>query len=328
MTNLAAYRRFWHPLALMEEILDKPHSFELLGEKLVAFRTKHGISVFKDVCIHRGCALSVGRLTDDRIECAYHGWQYDHTGKCVRIPALDAAQSIPSKAKAVVYRTQDLAGLLWVALEEPQAPMPAFPEDCEFSHPELRSFHLNTYDWSIDAGRAMENFLDVAHFGFVHDGSLGDQSQTLVAPYDVKSDDFAIRYDYPQLQPGDPTTGGDVEIVLRFLYQTPFTVHIKREASQSKWSCVSLFIAPVSETRCRVFVTIIRNFDLDPALDKVYASFVDSALKEDENILSNVHPEQIPIDLREELHIRIPDAAGLEFRRMLGRIEKAALPIG
>ena len=240
---------------------------------------------------------------------------------CTLLPALTAL-------KLFVAGGEDLEELVWVALEEPQAPMSSFPEDCEYSRPELRSFYLNTYDWPIDASRAMENFLDVAHFGFVHDGSLGDQGQTLVTPHDVKSYDFEIRYDYTQLQPGDPTTGGDVEIVLRFLYQAPFTVHIKREASQTKWSCVSLFIAPLSETRCRVFVTIIRNFDLDPALDKAYASFVDSALKEDEMILANVHPEEIPIDLREELHIRIPDAAGLALPRMLGRSEKAALPRG
>ena len=44
-------------------------------------------------------------------------------------------------------------------------------------------------------------------------------------------------------------------------------------------------------------MTFVRNLDLGPTQDKVYAGFVDNVLKEDEMILANVHPADIPIDL-------------------------------
>ena len=37
------------------------------------------------------------------------------------------------------------------------------------------------YTWPTSAGRRLENFVDLSHFPFVHDGSLGDRRRT-VAP--------------------------------------------------------------------------------------------------------------------------------------------------
>ena len=57
--------------------------------------------MFNDVCIHRGAALSLGSVQDGRLTCAYHGWQYDYEGRCVRIPALVPGQAVPGKARAI-----------------------------------------------------------------------------------------------------------------------------------------------------------------------------------------------------------------------------------
>lgn len=324
MTKLSAYRDFWHPIALTDEISAKPRPFQVLGENLVVFRTKHGVSAFDDMCIHRGCALSIGRVVDDKIQCAYHGWEYDHSGKCVRIPALAADHPIPSKAKVASYPAQDMGGVVWVALEEPRDPLPPFPEECQYGQDGTRSILVNTYDLPVDAGRAVENFLDVAHFAFVHDQSIGEADVTLVPLHDVETNGNSFRFNYPQVQPGDPTTGGEIEVMLRFFFHAPFTTHIKREASETEWSNVSLFITPVSETTCRVFIFFMRNFDLNASEDQTYREFIDGLIAEDMAIMPHVRPAAMPTDLGEELHIRVPDAAGVEFRRILGRIEKEA----
>src|SRR2546430_15864053 len=118
---------YWHPLCLADDVTTQPKPFRLLGEGIVAFRDEHGVSAFKDLCIHRGTALSLGTITDGRLTCAYHGWQYDRTGACVHIPALPAGSSIPRKARAIVYRAQEKYGLVWVAMAEPVAEGPAWP---------------------------------------------------------------------------------------------------------------------------------------------------------------------------------------------------------
>src|SRR4051812_47915536 len=115
---------YWHSIGRSEDVTGQPKQFELLNEKICAFRTSDGVSAFKDVCIHRGTALSLGWVTEDRITCAYHGWQYDSTGKCVTIPSLPEGSSIPAKARAIAYKAEERYGLVWVALAEPVAPIP------------------------------------------------------------------------------------------------------------------------------------------------------------------------------------------------------------
>jgi hypothetical protein len=68
-------------------------------------------------------------------------------------------------------------------------------------------------------------------------------------------------------------------------------------------------------------VSFARNFDLDAASDPRYIEFTDTVMCQDQAVVESLRPEQIPVDLREELHIKVPDAAGVALRRMLGRIE-------
>src|SRR4051812_553631 len=113
MTNVVTFRQFWHPIATVDEVhTDRPTRFTLLGENLVAFKTDDGVSVMKDLCIHRGSALSLGKIIDGTLECVYHGWRYDGTGRCVRIPALAPDAPIPGKAKALTYPVREYSGLV------------------------------------------------------------------------------------------------------------------------------------------------------------------------------------------------------------------------
>ena len=78
----------------------------------------------RDLCIHRGTALSLGWVADDCIVCPYHAWRSDATGACVHIPQSKHV-TIPAKARPPVYRCQEPSGLTWVCL--PQVPPPSPP---------------------------------------------------------------------------------------------------------------------------------------------------------------------------------------------------------
>jgi phenylpropionate dioxygenase-like ring-hydroxylating dioxygenase large terminal subunit len=59
-----------------------------MSEKMVAWRNSRGeLSVMSDKCPHRGAALSVGKLIGDCIQCPFHGFEYDASGRCTLIPA-------------------------------------------------------------------------------------------------------------------------------------------------------------------------------------------------------------------------------------------------
>jgi len=56
-----------------------------------------------EVCIHRGTALSLGHVEGCEIVCAYHGWRFDETGACTRIPQMENQTAIPAKARIASY---------------------------------------------------------------------------------------------------------------------------------------------------------------------------------------------------------------------------------
>jgi phenylpropionate dioxygenase-like ring-hydroxylating dioxygenase large terminal subunit len=323
MTYLEPYRRYWHAVAISSAVTGAPRRVTLLDEPIVLFRTNHGICAFKDLCIHRGSALSLGRILGDRIECAYHGWQYDHTGACVRIPALPEGHSIPAKAHAIAYAVREHAGLVWVALEPPVAAFPIWPKGCEYEGPGNRGHIVGEYSWTVGAGRAIENYLDIAHLAFVHDGTLGRRDAPLVEKHQIEQDADGFHFAYVQEEPGDPQTASGGRLDLHYYYRVPLTAHLVKTNPCGGWSCISLIAAPTTATTSQLFVTCVRNYDLDPATDRTINEFVDLAMQQDKAIVSSVRPEEIPIDLREELHLKVPDAAGLVLRRVLSRVEGA-----
>ena len=80
-------RRYWHPVCLSSELGELPRFLRILGEELVAYRDKSGrVGVLGAHCAHRGTSLEYGRIEENGIRCCYHGWLYDHEGRCLDQP--------------------------------------------------------------------------------------------------------------------------------------------------------------------------------------------------------------------------------------------------
>jgi phenylpropionate dioxygenase-like ring-hydroxylating dioxygenase large terminal subunit len=317
---------YWHPIARSDEVTHQPRSYRLLGDQLVAFRDRDGVAAFKDLCIHRGTALSLGEITDGRLTCPYHGWQYDRTGACVHIPSLPPGASIPRKARAIVYQAVERYGLVWVAMDEPVAPIPGWPENA-WENPEYRVLLAGTYDWISSAGRAVENAMDFSHFNFVHKGYTSLADGPIVKPHEVRETELGLEYSYD-----------DGSITREYTLYTPFTLHDRKiqAAGRGKpgasWSnleevsadkpavtLLSFVAAPVDETHTRIYQYISRNHSLD-APDSGFIENFDLVTAQDQRIVESQRPEAIPTDLKDELHLRVPDATGIAYRRLLSRI--------
>jgi phenylpropionate dioxygenase-like ring-hydroxylating dioxygenase large terminal subunit len=319
-TTQPTLANYWHPIARSEDVVEQPKQFELLSEKICAFRTEDGVSAFKDLCIHRGTALSLGWVTDGRITCAYHGWQYDAAGKCVKIPSLPPGSSIPAKARAIAYRAEERYGLVWVALAEPVAPIPGYPE---WDDPGFRAFLSSTYVWHSSAGRTVENFMDVSHFPFVHENLLGTRDQTEVAPTDVVETDFGLTYYYEQEEPNELYSGPGQVTRWDYTLYTPFTIHLRKTIPNGEETVITLMSAPTSPKLTNMYFFLARNHRQDED-DSTWKDFSDTIMEQDRVIVESQRPEEIPTDLREELHLKVPDASGIAYRRLLGRIDQAA----
>jgi phenylpropionate dioxygenase-like ring-hydroxylating dioxygenase large terminal subunit len=317
---------FWHPVALASEVTEQPKRFTLLGEDIVLFRDRDGVAAFKDLCIHRGTALSLGHITDGRLTCAYHGWQYDRTGACVSIPSLPPGSPVPRKARAIVHQAADAYGLVWVALDNPVQPIPPYPDD-SYENPSFHTFVVDMI-WKTSAGRACENGLDLSHLNFVHAGYLELADGSVMKPHKVTGDDFALRYTYV-----DGHTHRDY-----FLY-APFTMFIKKYASgdlkgsagldavmtsdSDSLTVVSQMHTPIDATTTRVYAHMTRNYALDHPDDEFH-ELLRVVMEQDRKIVESQRPERIPLDLREELHLKVPDATGIAYRGLLSKIGLAA----
>src|SRR5437016_2522855 len=80
-------RRYWHPIALSEQVTDLPRAVKVLGEDLVLFRDGKGrAGLVYPRCMHRGTTLLYGKVEDKGIRCCYHGWLFDVEGHCLEQP--------------------------------------------------------------------------------------------------------------------------------------------------------------------------------------------------------------------------------------------------
>lgn len=224
----SALAGFWHPIAVADDITDQPRRITLLDDYVVAFRDESGVAALRDLCIHRGAALSLGRVRNGTLVCPYHGWQYDRTGACVRIPSRPADSAIPTTARAQAYRVQEKYGLVWVAMEEPRDEVPRYPDDVD----ELagwKSFLAYRQVWHTSAARAVENFMDFSHFPYVHEGLLGTEDSAEIAPYTVEKLGNGLHYWLEQEEPSDLYgAGGSQKVRYEYTLVVPFTIHLKK----------------------------------------------------------------------------------------------------
>ncbi|MEP1768822.1 MAG: Rieske (2Fe-2S) protein [Sulfitobacter sp.] len=76
-----------------------------------------------DRCPHRGMRLSHGFVRAETLACIYHGWQYDEAGACSYIPAHPKLTP-PKTICAQTYACRNADGVIWVALEGGDMPLP------------------------------------------------------------------------------------------------------------------------------------------------------------------------------------------------------------
>jgi len=331
-----ALRRYWHPVVWADELGDRPVAARLLDEPIVLVRLAGQVRAYRDLCVHRGTALSLGWVEDDHLVCAYHGWTYGPDGVCTRIPASHGT-NIPAKARITGFAAAEHAGLIWVCLavdadSSPDAalPLPVFPEWLDDTY---RIIKIPQYDWQCSAARRVENFVDFSHFAWVHEGILGDRSKPEIPDHDVFQTDSTMWFRLGIEEPANDLKG-DSDAVARiqrepshYTVSMPFTVRLDQPLEDDRHFVLFVASCPLSATETRNFTWNARNYDLDPDRDQGFMEFQQVILEQDRVVVESQRPEELPIDLSEELHIKGVDRVSIEYRRWLGRIAAAEAPL-
>lgn len=308
----------WHPVAHLSEFDERPIlSVRLLGEDLVLWRVGDQYLAWQDLCVHRGTRLSLGKIVDDNLlMCPYHGWTYDQDGKCVRIPA-HPEQKLPAKAQVKRYQTRQRYDILWVCLGEPAHDIPSFPEDAMPGY--VTAVCDPARHVAAHGPRLIENFLDAAHFPYVHEGVLGDPGhpeipdyQARIGPDGVESDPILVY---------QPAPYGSQAGVVEYVYHAyrPLTAHFSKKTGEKVFGLM-LVITPHDERDSTGWFIVA---DQEPggsaALKAAYSPRILKIFEEDRVIVESQRPELLPLDLQEELHLR-SDRVAIAYRSWLRKL--------
>ena len=260
LTKSAPLLGFWYPVTTSSSLaVGRMHSQEMLGLPILVCRDRQGqVAAMRNICPHRGMPLSFGHFDGERVECPYHGWQFDTAGRCRHIPALiDGSPLQPSKIGITSYPCQDRDGYVWVFLSDPQQanqPMPELPRLPLPSTP-YRMVQISTIlDCTIDDG--IVGLMDPAHGPFVHQSSWW---RTKASMHD-KAKTFEPIPNGFRMVPHAPSKNSGPLKFLNIFYGGPLTTTIDFVLPNQRFEliqCGSMFISmrvtitPIGQQQCR-----------------------------------------------------------------------------
>lgn len=222
------------------------------------------------------------------------------------VRALDSATS---------YRTLAEYGFLWASPGNPPATLFDIPEAREVDR---RILNAGSIKVAVSAPRAVENFLDMGHFPYVHTGILGEEPRTEVVDYRVAVENgevWARDCQFWQPVAAASAEGGQMS---DYTYRVPhpYCVLLYKTVptDPSRRDVIGLFVQALSDVSIRAhnFLCMVDESTSTTGLRR----FQQMIFSQDKPILENQHPKRLPLDPRIETPIRA-DASAILYRRWL-----------
>ncbi len=184
-------RNAWYALGFSGELATRTlQGHRIAGRPIVAWRTEPGEVVALDArCAHKRFPLWEGRLLDgDRLECAYHGFCYDRTGRCIAIPALsDRSQRVPETARQTAFPVKEQDGVVWLWAGGDRTPDHDPPPTPEIAGAGWETRVTEPMEVAASYRLLIENLFDLTHFYPLHNGNIGSLADAQV-PVEIQRD--------------------------------------------------------------------------------------------------------------------------------------------
>ncbi|MEZ5564049.1 MAG: aromatic ring-hydroxylating dioxygenase subunit alpha [Gammaproteobacteria bacterium] len=315
------------------ELQSTPLPVTALGLDFVVFRDSAGrAACLSDTCIHRGGALSAGRVSSDCIECPYHGWRYDQTGQCVRIPSLGPDTKVPGRVRVDAYPTVERYGLVFAFLGDlPEAERPPIMRIEEVDENGVMAGWRQTlqiFDLPVNYQRSVENGLDFAHNEFVHPThgfSYRNEESYKVPPLELIEQPWGLgawnrMYAPPLADPKMQEASGRKKDAF-------VSVGLGNVGAASIWTFIHpteefkihqyLFEKPVSRDRTIIYFITLRNFLLSADDDQRMTGRNQYVVFQDRDLLAKLRPVLTPETARHE-YLVPADKTISRYREFLG----------
>ncbi|MFN3641841.1 MAG: aromatic ring-hydroxylating dioxygenase subunit alpha [Gemmobacter sp.] len=208
-------------------------------------------------------------------------------------------------------------GYVWTTLGQPSRDVPDIPEAEE---PDRRYVPCGAVGVRASGLRIVENFLDMAHFPYVHTDILGAEPHTEVKPYDCEirrdvDEVWATNCKFTQPRAALSATGA-IETDYIYRVVNPFAVLLYKTCplAPGRWDAICLFVQPTDPDRCRAHPVMFLIDDQAAIADLI--GFQQVIFLQDRIILENQRPRLLPLEPRAEIPTR-GDASSIAYRRWL-----------
>lgn len=327
ITRQPIFKRFWYPVIPISQLTaDAPQSFVLLGEKLVLWLDSEGKPIAaRDRCCHRSAQLSLGKVTEGNLACAYHGWEFDATGNCIKVPQINDKAQIPKTYKITTYQCQEKYGYAWVCLaDEPLKDIPQIPEASQSDYRLIPEFYET---WNCAGLRVMENEMDLAHPTYVHTTTFGSLEHPIPDEMDVRETDYGIKVKAklgvvnPELQQQN------LKMEEQQTYRTldidwfmPFTCLLRINYHNGLTHIVVNTATPINDSSSQIVQFCLRNDTEEQTKAADAVAFDRQVTLEDKTILESTDYD-VPLDVKKEQHM-MTDKPGILIRHKIAALLK------
>ena len=290
-------RKTWQPVCLARELRQKKIiSYVLLNEEIVVADLPGGLLAARDLCPHRGAKFGLGAIVGGNLQCPYHGWQFDRSGSCARIPSLIDPHVSLKQTCLKTFGAIERYGMIWVKLDSQEAaPLPDVPE---YEDPRWTYVVPEPMVFGTGFRREIDNYLDMSHFAFAHRNTLGVAAREQITGITIThfDDGFQMDAPFPALSNTDEPPGKLQSSHHRrqrtFL---PNFTTIRQTFTDGDERVLVHIPSPNTATSCTVFwaLAISPDFKGPPAEKQI--EFAIRVLDEDRVMVENQRPLEVPI---------------------------------
>jgi phenylpropionate dioxygenase-like ring-hydroxylating dioxygenase large terminal subunit len=198
--------------------------------------------------------------------------------------------------------------VVWVTLGHGATEIPTFEL---LQNPAYHVVMAGPYRVKASGPRIIENFLDVGHFPFVHEGTLGDRARPEIEDYTARIDEGGVVATGVRVFQPDPYgTGRGSTVDYTYRAHRPLSASFIKHGEHSFGMMLS--VTPHDLVDSTAWMWMAMNYEPEASI----VEFQDRIFAQDRPILESQRPELLPVDLQAELHLR-SDRTAIAYRKWL-----------
>jgi phenylpropionate dioxygenase-like ring-hydroxylating dioxygenase large terminal subunit len=280
--------------------------------------------------------FEMGKLVNGRVQCGYHGLEFNKTGQCTLIPTQS---QVPSSLAVRTYPVVERDGLVWIWTGEPERADASLVPDAGSIGLGAGWNHYNSGLSTIKCRFMLliDNVMDLSHITFIHAKSIPASAAVVISDASVEEDQksLLVKRRGRNLHPNPlsmalfPQHKGDVDQDFDAELYTPALVRLVggfySSATGERLGTYNVlnFITPETPTSVHNWGAACWNVELDsPAPGAFVKKMGDVVYREDVVALEAIEAGLPAQGSPREISVLV-DAGSIQARRRIERLIEA-----